>query len=912
MKFFKRSFSILPILIISIFAGISLLVVHCTLPFDESMLKQVKDTTAPTIEITYPEDGSSYASTVVIEGNVSDFSADGSEGSIKRVYYTINPPLIEGTDTGVDVEVEEDGSFSFNFPTAGFSGMIIVTVYAEDWNGNVISAKVTLLDEGAIPSFKAEAGNGQVTLSWDPVPMTDSYTIYYETSDIIPTEQFSKKIENATSPYVLKSLKNGDLHTFILKANSSSGDDNWSDVVKALPLSPAHLAPRLIPKYNSIELDWVLINGIDEYEVWKSTSRDGTFVNISGVITGNHFIDNAVEKGVDYYYAIKPSKYNNNLSFANTSQTFFFPSTTERIVSYFDTPGSAEGVAIEDCYVYVADGDSGLRIIDVSDKTNPKEIAFYNTEGIAMDVVVNDSKAYVADGTNGLCIIDISNPFSPKLLGYCDTPGYANDIVVRNNHAYIADSEGGLQIINISSPSAPFVVGSWTNNNSDATGIAVDENETYAYLAYNSAGLRIVDIGDKSKPSEIGSCYLTGNPYHITLSGSYAYTVGNFFMCIVDVSDVSNPLETSNFNLSYNVNGIDVKGDFVYVCGNYQMSIIDASMTQNPSLITYSNLEDLGMNIVVSGPYAYIAAYREGLCIDNIYLLNEGNEVNSISTNDWSIGVSITNNNLYLADNHSGIRIFDSSNPLSLTELSNYDTQGQARKVFVSGQYAYIADLLKGFIILDISSSSYPKELSDCLRKAHALMIRGNYAYIGGNNGLNIIDISDPKSPFVVSSLTSTNCWDVLVEGDLAYLAEGDSGLIIVDVSNPALPFIIGSYDSPGYAEGIAKSGNYIYLADGSSGLRIIDVFNPNSPSEYGYKPVNNYAKKVAIYGSYLFLTDGSSGFKIYSIISPNDPKKIAYYDTPGWTEQVLLHGKYAYIADGSGGIRIIDLWPFD
>ena len=40
-------------------------------------------------------------------------------------------------------------------------------------------------------------------------------------------------------------------------------------------------------------------------------------------------------------------------------------------------------------------------------------------------VAISGTCAYVADGSSGLQVIDISTPSSPHLIGSCDTPGYA-------------------------------------------------------------------------------------------------------------------------------------------------------------------------------------------------------------------------------------------------------------------------------------------------------------------------------------------------------------------------------------------------------------------------------------------------------------------------------------------------------
>jgi hypothetical protein len=77
-------------------------------------------------------------------------------------------------------------------------------------------------------------------------------------------------------------------------------------------------------------------------------------------------------------------------------------------VGFYDTPGDAEGVAVSDTYVYVADGSFGLRVVDVANPTRPTEVGVYDTPGNAVDVAVSGSYVYVADEAGGLFILRIS------------------------------------------------------------------------------------------------------------------------------------------------------------------------------------------------------------------------------------------------------------------------------------------------------------------------------------------------------------------------------------------------------------------------------------------------------------------------------------------------------------------------
>ncbi len=74
-------------------------------------------------------------------------------------------------------------------------------------------------------------------------------------------------------------------------------------------------------------------------------------------------------------------------------------------------------------------------------------ISKYDTADSVVSVYVSRNYAFLAGGNEGLIIIDISDPRKPKIAGSYDTPGFAVDVYVSGSYAYVADGPNGLQII---------------------------------------------------------------------------------------------------------------------------------------------------------------------------------------------------------------------------------------------------------------------------------------------------------------------------------------------------------------------------------------------------------------------------------------------------------------------------------
>ena len=86
-------------------------------------------------------------------------------------------------------------------------------------------------------------------------------------------------------------------------------------------------------------------------------------------------------------------------------------------VYYEDTTGDAYGVYVSGDYAYVADGSSGLAVIDISDPTDPGLPVYEDTTGSARNVYVSGDYAYIADWSSGLAARPAaeSNPQRPAV-----------------------------------------------------------------------------------------------------------------------------------------------------------------------------------------------------------------------------------------------------------------------------------------------------------------------------------------------------------------------------------------------------------------------------------------------------------------------------------------------------------------
>ncbi|MDP8239937.1 MAG: T9SS type A sorting domain-containing protein, partial [Candidatus Hatepunaea meridiana] len=94
-------------------------------------------------------------------------------------------------------------------------------------------------------------------------------------------------------------------------------------------------------------------------------------------------------------------------------------------------------------------------------------------------------------------------------------------------------------------------------------------------------------------------------------------------------------------------------------------------------------------------------------------------------------------------------------------------------------------------------------------------------------------------------------------------------GLRVVDITDPENPEEVGYCNTPGYACGVAVSGNYAYVADHSSGLRVVNITDPENPEEVGYYDTPGSANGVAISEDGLIYVADYTNVGVYRFTDP-------------------------------------------
>lgn len=193
---------------------------------------------------------------------------------------------------------------------------------------------------------------------------------------------------------------------------------------------------------------------------------------------------------------------------------------------------------------------------------------------------------------------------------------------------------------------------------------------------------------------------------------------------------------------------------------------------------------------------------------------------------------------------------------------------------------------------------------------AYDVAVDGDYAFVAdGPFGLKVIDISDLENPVLAGSCTGGGINAVAVEGDYAFLAGGKSGLQVKDISDPANPTLAGGLNLPGTTNDLTVAGNYIYISNLDFGLQVVDISDPANPvSVVTYSSLGEVTNGVAVDGDYAYTVGNNSGLQVVDISDPAHPVFVASYYMLGNTSCVAVDGDYAYAVNEHIGLVIFDI----
>ena len=320
-------------------------------------------------------------------------------------------------------------------------------------------------------------------------------------------------------------------------------------------------------------------------------------------------------------------------------------------------------------YIYIAESEKGIHIIDNIDPANPQNVGFIEMIGNA-DLAIRNGKLY-ADALIDLVWFDISDPAKPELEGrlenvfsqYMPLPLTDNEYGIDYSLCYDEKGIKGL------------IVGWELKQRIDTINSTV-YNERFPYLSYRndidySLPTTYYGVAEASYNGKGGSVGLNGSMSRFALYKNYLYTVINNCMSVIDLSGDEPVKAADNIYIGWNVETIFSYKDNMFMGTPTGMVIFSVDNPLQPVYIS-SVTHVFGCDpVVVENDIAYVTIHSGNNCgqLSNDLIIYDVSDVKTpqlLFTYAMTKpkGLGIDNNILFVCDD--GLKVFDATDPRQL------------------------------------------------------------------------------------------------------------------------------------------------------------------------------------------------------------------------------------------------------
>ncbi len=500
------------------------------------------------------------------------------------------------------------------------------------------------------------------------------------------------------------------------------------------------------------------------------------------------------------------------------------------------------------------EGNTGyLHVADISVPSSPHIIGSLYGLGNVRQMEVRDGIAFIVSREDGLFIIDTSDPSNIQILSHYDTIEFATGIDIYGDIASIGNRIHGVELVDISDLRKPVYI----NNMRTGEAQSVDAADGYLYAGiWGSKELVVCDIRNPHDSSIVARVPVDGRGDGVFVDGKYCYVAtGHDSRGKGNVNDPDNP---------------------AYGCGN-GLEIYDVSDPKRPvqvSIIKLHRIHNLfsdWWSVTVINNYAFLAHSNNGIFIINVTDKASPSFAAYVvlpNDTDWPGystigGICIAGGYIYAAGVFSDLFVIDASvlTGRAAIKINSAEVPADAGKSAANMRYSTAGHKIisheitsheiisHGIISHRIIShgiiSNIPKDepapafnLYKPGGQAYSAAFKDGFVFAAcGSAGIHVIDTHDGLKKANVFA-TKGFAFNIIIKGNLAYVAEGMGGLSIWRLSCAEGNFMMelaGHYDAYGRTVRHAVlpgDGKYALIQAGCRWFQVIDVSNPEHPAE--------------------------------------------------------------------------------
>ena len=854
---------------------------------------------APQIILESAEDERSYGALLAIKGRLEDpyRGISGLEG-FRGLRYRLVPRDRKSENKTLEGEIplERDGSFFIALDMKERDGEQMLLLEALGQNESAMSREVFLVPgRGDIPSFTMTPQDGRLVFDWEEVPGATEQTLFLtDDPDLEPEEDGKLNFRDVKPPLVIDRTVNG--RRYRGRVEILTGDGRFrSEVMEAVPLAPGTLQLQAEGGFEQVRLSWKDIPGANSFRIWRKSDEEGEFSLLADNVEETAYIDATATFGNTYRYRIEPADVSGPLSYGVPAASIESPEDKMTLASHYRRI-IPEKITVRGDYAFVAAGDGGFHIMDISIPQKPESIGLLDQEGVH-DVFLGDEYVYLASGDKGFQLINIEEPQRPFTVLSRVTPD-ARCIAAREELVFVGDSQLGLQVFDVSDRQNPQRLSSLRDLRVQQ--IILEGNTLYAALGAD--GLVMLDISNPYSPKQIGD--FTDSPvYDVLHKDDLMYLAcGDEGMVILAAGVSGLWREISRFG-GTDTRMIRLWENYAMIAdGEGGMKAVDVSNPYAPRYYGLFSSREIRA-LAMADDYALLADVS-GLKVVRTYLYGQSFIRQRWDTPGRAYGALVAGRQLWVADRIGGVSVYQADSPASMGEASllrTFPTEF-AEDLLILDKRLYVADGPAGVKVfrLDSPESRPVLDVTVSGRARRVLPYGSRFAVVSSGEGVLFFKENRSAESLnwdISSRFYSSDPRDALFNGPVLVVGDARDGLIMAREFEGQFREMQRFSEYQGIRQLTLKDGILYVLY--SEGVALLDMTNPDHPRRTAFIPAAE-AESLQIGEDRLYLAEGFKGISVYRLNRGEPPLKVSVCDEI-FAVDVAPSGEFAYVADMDG-----------
>lgn len=213
----------------------------------------------------------------------------------------------------------ENSGFSYQLNTTTLTiGNRSITISAIATNGTVTNFSRNVVVENFATQVNVTAVKAvstdfdKIRVSWDQVSRAQGYEVFRATTRNGTYTRVGTVTSGSTTSFTNSGLKTGTTYFYKVRAyrtvNGARISSAYSDITSGRPLLAKVASPKVASAgFDRINVSWSQVSGASGYEVYRATSRGGTYSKVGTVTRGTtlSFTNTGLTSGRTYFYKVR-------------------------------------------------------------------------------------------------------------------------------------------------------------------------------------------------------------------------------------------------------------------------------------------------------------------------------------------------------------------------------------------------------------------------------------------------------------------------------------------------------------------------------------------------------------------------------------------------------------------------------